>query len=438
MMLKMGKDKPLSQTANGIVTHANETLKKHVGAIHTSGDLSFIERKLSNILLYHAYDELLVKRTHSIPVSILCAMLGWDASKNYSLLKDALKKLVSTPIEFNLRKDGDDDWQVMSILSSARIHGGVCTFRYDEELAEKFYDPDIYSMINLRIQRKFDGAYALNLYENCVRFRPNDKKKNGSTGPWSLPLFRTIVGATSDYYDDFRRLNSKIIKPTVEQINRVSDILITPEFIKQGRSVVAIRFDVANNSNAESQTSLDGLSLKDSIDTHSDIKSMPIYKRLTKHGVSERLAIRMVSEEGAERMKQIVDYTEERGQKHTIASTGAYIKKLVEDKAVVGVTEFQQEIEQKKLQKIKTEQEQQSQLEREANARRLAIEHILTVFDTYTDEQKDLWRAEYAQSCSEAIRKIFIQKGERAPIHRAAFAKFIESKIDDNMSSKQD
>ena len=417
------------QASEVAIRHADESLKKHVGAIHTSGDLSFLERKLSNILLYHAYDDLLVKRTHSISVHILCAMLGWDEGKNYTRLKDALKKLVSTPIEFNLRKDGEDDWQVMSILSSARIKGGICTFRYDEELAEKFYDPDIYAMINLRIQRKFDGAYALNLYENCVRFRPNDKKTHGSTGSWSLELFRSIVGATSDYYDDFRRINSKIIKPAVAQINRVSDIFITPEIIKEGRNVVGIRFDIANNPSIENQTTLDGLSLKESVDTHSDIKSLPVYKMLLKHGVSERLAIRMLAEEGEERMQQLVRYTEEKNRQRTIKSTGAYIKKLVDDKAIVGETEFQKEAKQKKQQAVQQELEAQNKSAQEAEQRKQHINSVLDHFDTLSEEQKNSWRKEYELSCPDITRKLFQTGGERSPVHRMRFAEFVESKL---------
>ena len=103
-----------------------------------------------------------------------------------------------------------------------------------------------------------------------------------------------------------------------------------------------------NNPSAENQTTLDGLSLKESVDTHSDIKSLPVYKTLLKHGVSERLAIRMLAEEGEERMQQLVQYTEEKNRQRTIKSTGAYIKKLVDDKATVGETEFQKEAKQKK------------------------------------------------------------------------------------------
>jgi plasmid replication initiation protein len=417
-----------SSIVNVTAPELDKQLKKHVGAIHTSGDLSFLERKLSNILLVSAYDDLLTKRTHSIPVNILCPLLGWDDSKNYTRLKDALKKLASTPIEFNLHNDGVDDWQTMSILSFAQIKGGICSFRYDEALAEKFYDPEIYAMINLQIQRKLDGAYALTLYENCVRYRPNNKKKHGSTGEWSLALFRSIIGATSKHYDDFRRLNSKIIKPAIAQINKVTDIFLTAFPVKQGTQVVGIRFEVSDNPNTANQTSLDGLSLAESVEANAEIKALAVYKNLIKHGVSERAAIMMINTEGAERMQEIVSYTENRAKK--IKNTGAYIKRLVDEKAQVGLTEFQkQELEakEKAAQAAITKKEaERSHEEQEADLQKQKRQAISEAFDALADDRKDELRAMYSDTLTDMTRSYFVKEGEKGSMHKIKFLNFIE------------
>jgi plasmid replication initiation protein len=414
-----------------------EQLKKHVGAIHTSGDLSFLERKLSNILLFHAYDELLLKKKHQIPVGILCTMLGWTSVKNLTPLKEALTNLASTPIQFNLREDGEDDWEVMSILSYARIKGGVCTFKYNEELTERLYNPEIYAMINLRIQKQFEGAYALNLYENCVRYRPNDKKTHGSTGKWSLDLFRSIVGATSDYYDDYRRLKEKIINPSVKQINKVSDIFITPEIIREGRKVAAIRFDVANNPNHNQQTSLDGMSLKESVENSEPIKALPVYKNLIKHGINERLAIAMIMTEGVERMQEVVNYTEKKDTTSKIKNTGAYIKRLVDENAQVGLTEYQKkkvESAKKEAQttvEIKTKEKIQEQVEAELQQQK--HQSILDVYDALPEKRKVDLRAQYFETLQADITKsFFLKEGEKGSMHKVKFINFIESLLNQN------
>jgi plasmid replication initiation protein len=42
-------------------------------------------------------------------------------------------------------------------------------------------------------------------------------------------------------------LNDKIIKPAVREVNRHSDVIITPYFTKNGRRVATIRFTVQDN-----------------------------------------------------------------------------------------------------------------------------------------------------------------------------------------------
>jgi len=179
--------------------HPEERLKKSVGAIHSSEKLSLVQRKLANVLLYAAYDNLMQTDTHTIPVPIMCSMLGWDGSNRIEYLKEAIASLQETRLEFNLREDGEDTWESMTMLSYAKIKNGVCTYRYDKALAERFYDPAIFAIINLRVQRKIDSAHALNLYENCIRYKNTN---TGSTGSWSLDFFREIVGGTSRRLSD--------------------------------------------------------------------------------------------------------------------------------------------------------------------------------------------------------------------------------------------
>ena len=72
---------------------SKDVLKKNVGVVHTTGTLSLLERKISNVLLLNAYDNLLKNRTHSLRVGYLTALLGWTESNNIADLKDALKKI---------------------------------------------------------------------------------------------------------------------------------------------------------------------------------------------------------------------------------------------------------------------------------------------------------------------------------------------------------
>jgi hypothetical protein len=334
-----------------LISNSNECVKKHVAAIHTSGELSLLERKMANVLLLNAYDELLTRRTHTLPVKHLCAMLGWDDSNNIERLQEALRQLASTSIEFNLMKDGKKSWRVMAMISFGHIDEGVCTYRYDEYLAERLYNPEIYATINLGIQQLFEGSYALILYENCLRY-----KAVGTTGWLELDVFKKMMGANSSMYEEFKYLKRTVIDKSIEEINRVSDIQLVAEFKKQGRKTSDVRFMITESP----QQAL----LKPVIeDDHAAIRESWLFKRLLEHGIGQRLAILWILQDEA-RVREVVEYVEAKAHKKQVkGSTAGYIRTLYENEAVVGKTPFEE-------QKAQAEQAKQAEARQKAQEKR--------------------------------------------------------------------
>jgi hypothetical protein len=222
----------------------DQDLKKHVAAIHIENRLSLLERKMANVLLLNAYPHLLTREAHRIRIKDLADILGFD-SNDRDCLKKALVNLMSTVLTWNIidQKGNEKVWRARPMLMSADIERNWCIYAYHQDLRHKLFNPDIYSRINLSIQRKFTSGYALALYENCLRYR-----SIGSTGWWSLDIFRKLLGVEeNDYYADFRRLNSKLIKPAVQQVNKTSDIFLEAETKSEKRRVTSIRFLIREN-----------------------------------------------------------------------------------------------------------------------------------------------------------------------------------------------
>ncbi len=415
-------------------TSTAETVRKHVGAIHTSGDLSLLERKVANVLLLNAYQHLVTRRTHKIPVPLLCAMLGYD-SNDIDLLKSTLKKLATTSIEFNVMEDGKEAWQVMSMISFGEIKAGVCTYRYDEYLAERFYDPEIYATINLAVQRKFDSGYALTLYENCLRY-----KTVGSTGWWDIERFRNIMGATASMYDEFKYLKRDVISKPAEHVNRVSDIRIEPEYKKNGRKVTEVRF-VITESPQQSLLS------NEATDQYADVREHQTYKRLVEHGIGDRLAIYWVTQD-EQRARSVVDYVENKDKKHLVkGSTAGYIRRLIEDKADVGPTAYErkrQETERanssqdaiKKKEKILAELEEEFQLERSRLAmkalsvddrHRLSVEWLKTEAGQGREDDYNNEKADFNDPVNRARFRTYIQTSVKKPHTEAELSTWVKT-----------
>ena len=79
-------------------------VKKHVAAIHVSGKLTLLQRKLSNVLLLNAYDTLSTKPKHEIDARTLCLMIGYN-SNDMETLKQSLRGLAETVAEWDMLDD---------------------------------------------------------------------------------------------------------------------------------------------------------------------------------------------------------------------------------------------------------------------------------------------------------------------------------------------
>lgn len=302
------------------VDERGPSIKKHVALVHIGGELGLLERKLVNVLLLGAYDELLTRREHQISQEMLCQLIGFD-SKNTEHLKSALRTLASTPLEFNL-VDGPKlkhRWGTGALLSWAELAGGTCSYSFIEQMAERLFDPDVYSSISIATQRSFRSSFALALYENCLRFR-----KVGSTGFWDIEKLRRLLGATAPLYDAFWRLKQRVIEPAMREIGEHSEILVTAEYRRattRGSPVTAVKFLVADNPQSTMFPLVE--------DPHAPARESEGYKRLRALGVSDRLALATATSDPAFAV-QVAAHVERKDRDGSIKkSRGAYASKLI-------------------------------------------------------------------------------------------------------------
>ncbi len=227
-----------------LVALAKQEVKKHVGAIHIKGRLSLLQRKLWNVLLLNAYEKLRGVRKHQIRETHLAQICGYN-SHNRAFLRNTLRSLAQTTVEWNILHDGGgDEWGVATLLASAKIRNGLCVYEYSDELSEKLYHPEVYARINLRIQRSFRSSYGLALYENCVRFRNTATR---TTGFKPLSVWRDMLGVEDGKYKDFRNLRRRVLDAAVKEVNEYSDILLSVQLQRKGRKVVGVKFDIEDN-----------------------------------------------------------------------------------------------------------------------------------------------------------------------------------------------
>ncbi|HGG6556702.1 TPA: replication initiation protein [Salmonella enterica subsp. diarizonae serovar 61:i:z] len=79
------------------------------------------------------------------------------------------------------------------------------------------------------------STYSIRIYELLQQFR--------STGDRTIALadFRSMLDL-DDKYRQFKDLNKLLLKPAIAELNEKSDLAVTVDTVKNGRTVVALRF----------------------------------------------------------------------------------------------------------------------------------------------------------------------------------------------------
>jgi plasmid replication initiation protein len=382
-----------------------QILKKHVSAIHIGAKLSLLQRKLVNALLYNAYDRLLTEKDHTISSALLCEMIGFD-SHNTAYLKASLRGLMETVVEFDvLEDDGKSSWEAMTLLSYARIRDGVCTYKYEQALAEKLFHPGMYSKINLSVLREMQSAHALVLYENCYRY-----VDIGHTPWWDVDVFRKLMSVDEMVsYKQFKLLNRAVIQPAMKEVSELSNITLELETSRRGRSVTGLRFLIQPNR----QLSLIGMEEDD------DINKSAAYQALIEEGISKTLARAWVLEHDEAYIFEKLEIAHSQAASGKIKSSKTgFLKSAIEE-------DYHNENAKKKKQlelvqnaktareKLEAELEALKAAQREAETayRWHVAEIIEEAFQALPDDEKSALKAQFETTLTSSIYRSAFQKG---------------------------
>ena len=258
-------------------------------AIQIQGSLTHLQRRAWNVLLANAYDELPNKEIHRVSVVELAAKLGFN-SRNQEHLKDMLKSLAECTVEWNvLGKEKKQVWGVATLLASAEIENGICTYGFAPHLRLKLYNPRVYAKLNLRLQNRFTDRHALILWEVCFDYF-DTARDQGETPFILLDTFRELMGVAPDEYPAFKTLNQCVIKPAIKEINELTNFFVEVEQKRESRKVAFLKFIISR---------LKPIAPPEPIQESlfPDIEDLPaIANMLVQVGVSRREALKIINQ----------------------------------------------------------------------------------------------------------------------------------------------
>lgn len=286
-------------------------IKKHTATIHVSADLSLVQRKLMNALLFQAYDDLLVKQVHEIDYNLLCSYMEYD-SKDVDLIKGALEGLMKILIKWDyFGNNGRKVWGATTLLSGYKIKNGIVSYSYSPFLIDKIYNPEIYSRINMKSINNLSSKYSIILYENCFRFLDV-----GSTGWIDIDTFKGLMGVDeySSYKDRFFAFKGKILNESIKEINDETDITIEAEYKKTGRNISHVKFSISKK-----------ILPTDNVIFEDNGNDSDCFKKLIAFGVNPKLAHSMIVNHGEEYILEKIKIAEKAKSENKINSSSGFL-----------------------------------------------------------------------------------------------------------------
>lgn len=320
----------------------NNELIKHTSAIHISNTISVIERKISNILLKKAFAYLSTRDKHFIYVKEIIHLLGWSTDNNYEVIKNALKKLNTTQIEWNiLKKDKKNEWGVTTIISGVKVKNGICEYSYSPVLKDLLAIPNIYAKLNMIVQAKFNSKHSLALWEFLVEILCSANSNCITTNWIELCNIRKILGVEeAGMYEEFKVLNRDVLKKATAEINNISDIEVECRHKRYGKKIIAIAFVVSRkqdfdylsvNSEGNETESLD-IACSDLVIDQNENSNGLIDRLKIEFNIPCKTAQKVVKDYNKEKIEKTIEYVKEQIANKKVNKIPAYfISALKED-----------------------------------------------------------------------------------------------------------
>lgn len=308
--------------------HPHPHLRKAVEAIAIkprAGKLTLLSRKLFNILLAKAQAQGLEQQRYSIALSDLCSIAEFD-SGDTELVKEHLRKMVSTTVEWSNGVKGSRRWGITTLIGGVELieNGQRCTIEwtYSEQIKEKLLAPNVYTRLSLQFQNSFRSAAALALYEICVRYvdSPGQLTMRMPWIDWRPTLTGTPDSDKGQAYSEYKYFKRDVVKPAVAEVNALTQIEVELLEHKQGRSVSDIQFAVR----PKQQTALE---LEDN-----NLFDMSLVSRMLALGLSQTQAEKLYADHEEGQVRAALDYTEKRQkQKPPVENVPGYFRRALTD-----------------------------------------------------------------------------------------------------------
>lgn len=337
-----------------------------------------------------------------ISMSELAERIGYTPKK--SEIWNDMKTLKNQTLAFNFfAKDGLEIKYGAGFISEWGVSNSRLMYKFPSVLYSAARDmPEykaIFNLLNWDIFNHFTGKYEAIIYKLC-----KDYVGVNNTPYMTIQQFRDYMGIKNTEYLDFKSLNRSCIKNPIDAINKseVSDIIVTQEMRKEGRSVVGLYFKVEHKK----QTSL-FINLEE--ESVFRFAKVPITEKLQK----EYLKIRPQQEHLELCLQRANEYGESLERAGKVAAYGAIYRKAItegwhEQQAIKNAKTATRTAAKKAEAEQTDDQEEKNKHDHEEKAKAWAM------FQGLTESEKKIIEEAFLKEANDFDTKLFQKRGREA------------------------
>lgn len=232
-------------------------IRKSHQIIEAGYKLSLAEQRIILLSLAKLDNRDITQSKVTLYVKDYAESFGLSETSAYTELQKASKRLYDRSI---ILHGEDETTEFRWIESRTRYHKGEgrISFEFSRRVIPYLFELDKrlgYTQYHLLSVSGFNSVYSIRLYELC-------KKIQGMANQVvDVDDIRRIL-MLEDKYSQYRELNKFVLKVAIAEINAKSDLFVSFEPIKRGRTIVALKFFITQARQAKQATEKTGKSAK--------------------------------------------------------------------------------------------------------------------------------------------------------------------------------
>jgi len=176
-----------------------------------------------------------------------------NIAANYTLFKKQLNKIQETSVSIESDKYNWTRWNLISWTKGSKNENGesVIDVQFNQALADLFFPAEaneIYSSIGYAYQCQLKGLYSVKFYRGFKTkyWHLSDGGRQVAFLDITLEELREWLGIEK-IHKEYKNLNSRVIKPSIEEINQKTDIQVQVKELS--KPVTKLRFLISKNPN---------------------------------------------------------------------------------------------------------------------------------------------------------------------------------------------